>query len=105
MILLLKDWKLKWIKEIWKVSKSQLKDIAYFYGLTIEKNYEGKIVTKLGILDNVKFFVRKYPPNERNEEKSVEEYTIEMQNKEYNNFNHFKEMEEKYLKYKLYYPN
>ena len=91
--------------EIWKVTKNQLRDIAYFYGLTIEKNYEGKIVTKLGILDNVKFFVRKYPPNERNEEKSVEEYTIEMQNKEYNNFNHFIEREEKYLKYKLCYPN
>ena len=93
--------------EIWKVSKYQLKDIAYFYGLTIEKKYEGKIKTKIGLLDEVKFFIRKYPPSEKDKdsEKSVEEYTIDMQNKEYNNFGHFIEREEKYLKYKLCYPN
>ena len=90
--------------EIWKVNKSQLKDIAYFYGLTIEKKYEGKILTKKGMLDNVVFFVRKYTPND-NTEKSVEEYTIDIQKKEYNNFGHFIEREEKYLKYKLCYPN
>ena len=91
--------------EIWKVTKNQLKDIAYFYGLTIQKKYEGKIETKIGILDNVIFFVRKYPPSVDSAEKSFEEYTIEMQNKEYNNFGHFIEREEKYLKYKLCYPN
>ena len=90
--------------EIWKVNKSQLKDIAYFYGLTIEKKYEGKILTKKGMLDNVEFFVRIYPPNNNNE-KSVEEYTIDIQKNEYNNFGHFIEREEKYLKYKLCYPN
>ena len=92
--------------EIWKLTKNQLKDIAYFYGLVIQKKYEGKIETKKGILDNVIFFVRKYPPNDKNSsEKSVEEYIIEIQNKEYNNFGHFIEREEKYLKYKLCYPN
>ena len=93
--------------EIWKVSKNQLKDIAYFYGLIIEKNYEGKIGIKNGFLENVKFFVRKYPPtgNAIDIEKSVEEYTLEIQNKEYSNFGHFIEREEKYLKYKLLYPN
>ena len=91
--------------EIWKVTKNQLKDIAYFYGFIIQKKYEGKIETKNGALDNVIFFVRKYPSNDGNEEKSVEEYTIEMQNKEYNNFGHFIEREEKYLNYKLCYPN
>ena len=91
--------------EIWKVTKNQLKDIAYFYGLIIQKKYEGKIETKIGILDNVIFFVRKYPPSIGSVEKSVEEYTIDMQNKEYNNFGHFIEREEKYLKYKLCYPN
>ena len=92
--------------EIWKLTKNQLKDIAYFYGLVIQKKYEGKIETKKGILDNVIFFVRKYPPNDKNSsEKSIEEYTIEIQNKEYNNFGHFIEREEKYLKYKLCYPN
>ena len=93
--------------EIWKVSKNQFRDIAYFYGLAIEKNYEGKIGTKIGFLENVKFFVRKYPPSENdiNFEKIVEEYTLEIQNKEYNNFGHFIAREEKYLKYKLCYPN
>ena len=93
--------------QIWKVSKNQFRDITYFYGLAIEKNYEGKIGTKIGFLENVKFFVRKYPPSENdiNFEKIVEEYTLEIQNKEYNNFGHFIEREEKYLKYKLCYPN
>ena len=49
--------------------------------------------------------MRKYPPSIGSVEKSVEEYTIDMQNKEYNNFGHFIEREEKYLKYKLCYPN
>ena len=98
-----KDKRLK--GEIWKVSKNQLRDIKYFYGLTVEKNYEGKIETKKGNIDKVIFFVRKYPPNDKNEEKSVEEYTVEMQNNEYNNMAHFIEREERYLKYKLCYPN
>ena len=98
-----KDKRLK--GEIWKVSKNQLRDIKYFYGLTVEKNYEGKIETKIGNIDKVIFFVRKYPPNDKNEEKSMEEYTVEMQNNEYNNMAHFIEREERYLKYKLCYPN
>ena len=91
--------------EIWKVSKNQLKDIAYFYGLIIEKIYEGKIMTKKGNLDKVLYFIRKYPPDDKNIERSVGEYTIDFQNKEYNNMAHFIEREEKYLKYKLCYPN
>ena len=91
--------------EIWKVSKNQLKDIAYFYGLIIEKIYEGKIMTKKGNLDKVLYFIRKYPPDDKKIERSVGEYTIDFQNKEYNNMAHFIEREEKYLKYKLCYPN
>ena len=93
--------------EIWKVKKNQLRDIKYFYGLTIEKKYEGKIGTKNGMLDNVIFFVRKDSNNNNNlnEERSVEEYTIGIQNNEYNNMQHFIKREEKYLNYKLCYPN
>ena len=98
-----KDKKLK--GEIWKVNKNQLNDIKYFYGLIIEKNYNGKIKTKNGILDNVIFYVRKYPPDNKIQERSVEEYTIDIQNNEYNNLAHFIEREEKYLKCKLCYPN
>jgi hypothetical protein len=88
--------------EIWKVNKYQLNDIKYFYGIIIEKEKEIKCKNEI---INVKYYIRKYKPKNIEKEIELEEYTIDIQNKYYNNIGHNLTLQEKYLKYPQVFPN